>query len=87
MDIDEATNTVDAVVRTSLGETTPIDLPVGSAFDASADSPASVIVYKSVGTDITTPAPTAQFDFVTVTVDGVDYTAHVGETFLTFVYR
>ncbi len=42
------------------------------------------MVYKAVGTDLDADG---QIDFVTVTVDGVDYTAHVGETLLGFVYE
>ena len=82
VDVDESDNTVDAVVRTSSGETTSIDLTVGSPFGA--DSVAGKVLYKAVGTDLDADG---QIDFVTVTVDGVDYTAHVADTLLGFVYE
>ena len=72
------------MVRTTGAETTPIDLPVGSPFDADPETVAGQVVYKAVGTDLDGDT---QIDFVTVTVNGVDYTTHVGETFLGFVYQ
>ncbi len=86
IDVDERTKTVDAVVRTSAGQEGVTDLAVGSPFSADADSVASQVTYKLAGTDTTVPVD-GQLDFVTITVDGVDYTTQVGETFLGFVYE